>query len=1179
MCLNKEHDINISMESWVSQTSYTSKLTSNQSNNNYGEGRAEGHNFRYRTFRELKKLRRPGKRCDRKNGQVQDKQDRDIKIGLLNVNLGINNKKNELERLLLLQNLDILLMNETGLREYEMGPKISGYKCLMNGRKEGGKKGGGVGILIRDSIEIFDLEEIVGKTEHPETIWIGITLLRRKYAIGVIYLAQSGIKDSRDINEQLLGTITNYIEEIKTANIVPILGGDFNCHLGTQEYCKIRGTYKDWNANGKIVAEFILENNFKIVNQEKHCKGEITWARGIQTGVLDLILTTKDLKVPAVGIDDRGDSCFPSDHNLVWMTIKDRSKIKSKNENIAGKGWRLRKMDEGKWGKFKEKLNEIMKTRSISFYNNMSIEDEMSEIVTSMAKVGEEIVGKKGKIRKDKIGKRINLEIGNRKRDWMRSIKNKEGKEVIQDKYKKWMQKRKEMMRSTINNNKLERIELMKMLEQKPGEGNQMFWKNWNTHKENIVRKEKTVKLRVGSGITSDRNKVKNEISRFYKALYDKHDNTGEGLDGIITQYKSAVLGNSEDYKSKTDNFRQRIEEKSITKEETCNAIKRLKNGKAQGVDNVPNEFLKYGGEELYERLTKIFNEILDTGYIPKQWKISRTRLLYKSGKKIELDNYRGITILSNIGKVYCKILANRIEQYIENNNVLGKTQYGFRRNRRASDALFILTQIVEQRRKKGKGLLLAFLDIRKAYDRVWRKGLWRIMEQVGIQGKILLSIKSLYQNTTTIVQMENIITDSIDLEEGLRQGCTLSPVLFSIYISSIGRALERSNMGVIVGEYRIPALFFADDMVIIAENSYQLKSMLKIVAEESGKLKITFNARKSKVLVNWREPNKENKWEMKSDTYEEKDKLIYIEEAQSYKYLGVILQLRGRFFKGNEEIQKQNAAKHGRIMRAYAKSTLNKAYSAKIAWERIIIPKITYGTEVIASSKGWINHIYREQISMGRFITGGSNTSSILALWGEIGWERVVATIAKKKMCYVNRFNNTEDEWGRAVMEQAKKLNTKWWQQVTELNKRFKLDLNKHYIDDSMWNRVVKERIDLTEHEEWRDGIQLKSSLNLIVGKRKPIYEKYLNGTKGATAMFKLRNGDWGRWKKNRQGTGIKDIRKCRLCRKKEENISHLIGECEETEKIIGRKKGEVYETKRSRKWMKQKGQENGWV
>ena len=123
---------------------------------------------------------------------------------------------------------------------------------------------------------------------------------------------------------------------------------------------------------------------------------DTTWARGIQTGVLDLILTPKDLKIPAVGIDDRGESCFPSDHNLVWMTIKGRNKIISKNENIAGKGWRLRKMDEEKWSQFKEKMNELMKTRrDITFYNNMSIEDEMNEIVTRMTKVGEEIVGKK----------------------------------------------------------------------------------------------------------------------------------------------------------------------------------------------------------------------------------------------------------------------------------------------------------------------------------------------------------------------------------------------------------------------------------------------------------------------------------------------------------------------------------------------------------------------------------------------------------------------------------------------------------------------------------------------------------------------------------------------------------------------------------------------------------------
>ena len=89
--------------------------------------------------------------------------------------------------------------------------------------------------------------------------------------------------------------------------------------------------------------------------------------------------------------------------------------------------------------------------------------------------------------------------------------------------------------------------------------------------------------------------------------------------------------------------------------------------------------------------------------------------MLFKGGDKGLLDNYRGISITSNVGKLYTRLLGRRLEADVEERNLLGDIQFGFRRDKRTTDAIFILTQIIEHRRKKGKKTALAFFGYQKS--------------------------------------------------------------------------------------------------------------------------------------------------------------------------------------------------------------------------------------------------------------------------------------------------------------------------------------------------------------------------------------------------------------------------------------------------------------------------------
>ena len=137
------------------------------------------------------------------------------------------------------------------------------------------------------------------------------------------------------------------------------------------------------------------------------------------------------------------------------------------------------------------------------------------------------------------------------------------------------------------------------------------------------------------------------------------------------------------------------------------------------------NEVFKYGGEVMLDSLFKLFNFIFRSEKFPLSWARGLIVPLFKGGSeeaKYDPGKYRGITLLSVLGKTYTSILNERLSNWVEQNNVLVEEQAGFRKGRSTIDQLLILTELIRHRRPKKT--ICAFLDIQKAYDKVWRQGL-----------------------------------------------------------------------------------------------------------------------------------------------------------------------------------------------------------------------------------------------------------------------------------------------------------------------------------------------------------------------------------------------------------------------------------------------------------------------
>ena len=224
---------------------------------------------------------------------------------------------------------------------------------------------------------------------------------------------------------------------------------------------------------------------------------------------------------------------------------------------------------------------------------------------------------------------------------------------------------------------------------------------------------------------------------------------------------------------------------REITIEEVKRALNETKGGKAPGMDGVRVEMLKEGGVTALEWLVRLFNICFMLSIVPVDWVIACMVPLYKGkGDMYECSNFRGISLLSVVGKVYGRVLINRIRDKTE--NVIAEVQGGFRRGRGCTDQIFTVRQICEKYLGKGKDVYFAFLDLEKAYDRVDRDAMWNVLRLYGIGGRLLRGVKSFYVGSKACVRVGNEVSEWFPVRVGLRQGCVMSPWLFNLYMDGV---------------------------------------------------------------------------------------------------------------------------------------------------------------------------------------------------------------------------------------------------------------------------------------------------------------------------------------------------------------------------------------------------------
>jgi hypothetical protein len=627
-----------------------------------------------------------------------------------------------------------------------------------------------------------------------------------------------------------------------------LLGGDFNGRIGErgvrnweEEKGDGRRKTKDKveNAEGKRLIEWIEENGWEVLNGNKRGdeEGEVTYVGSRGETVIDYAIVNeaawervKEFKV-GVRVD--------SDHLPLEITIegtnqeeKEKGEMKEEKKVIV-KVWSEQGVRE-----YRRRLEEA------TFK-----EQEIEKMVTELKEVIEKATKKKEVIVRGAKG------AGKKNGWWDRECE--QAKREVVKALRGW--RRNEIDRSRFLEAKRRYRERCREKKKQKREREEKEIKEIRTEREvwKYINRERKKKEPVSEKITIQ------EWEEYFMRLLEGRKE--EGKVGTQRKEKQTVM-----------------EETEITAEEVGRHIRYLKKRKAPGWDGVQNEAWMYGTERMVERMVELMNGVWRGEGFPEDWREGVICPIFKKGEKNRAENYRGITLLNTGYKLYASVLSERMKREIEEKGVLPDSQAGFRKGRGTVDNVYILDHLARNElRKKGGRMYALFIDFKAAFDKVDRVKMFEYMRERGISEWLVRKVEEIYARTRNKVKVGEKEGEWFETTKGVRQGCPLSPLLFTIYVADVDEMLKKAQAGgVVVGREKVWSLAFADDMVIVAKSEREMKEMMRNLEKYVRKKKLEVNVEKTKMMVfsKRKRKNEESEWKWEESK---------IERVSEFKYLG----------------------------------------------------------------------------------------------------------------------------------------------------------------------------------------------------------------------------------------------------------------------------------------------------
>ena len=258
-----------------------------------------------------------------------------------------------------------------------------------------------------------------------------------------------------------------------------------------------------------------------------------------------------------------------------------------------------------------------------------------------------------------------------------------------------------------------------------------------------------------------------------------------------------------------------RISSVAITDDDILKLIRNLNPNKASGSDGISGQMLLICDASVVLPLKIIYKNILSTSVFPDIWKLANVTPIFKKEDKQLVKNYRPISLLPICGKIFEKLIFDTLYAYLRTHGLITKNQSGFVPGDSCTNQLLFLINEIHEAFENPKSLEVraVFLDMSKAFDKVWHEGLIFKLKQNGVSGELLSFFSSYLSNRKQRVVLNGSFSDVASIESGVPQGSVLGPLLFLVYINDLEKDI-RSNVK-----------FFADDTMLYSIVNDPLKT------------------------------------------------------------------------------------------------------------------------------------------------------------------------------------------------------------------------------------------------------------------------------------------------------------------------------------------------------------------
>ena len=305
-----------------------------------------------------------------------------------------------------------------------------------------------------------------------------------------------------------------------------------------------------------------------------------------------------------------------------------------------------------------------------------------------------------------------------------------------------------------------------------------------------------------------------------------------------------------------------------LTEAEIEVGLQKLHNGRSGALLGYTSELLRYAKLTATEEdpapahllvpcLQLLFNKDFSTGAVPQSWKTSLVTPIFKKGDATDTANYRPIAVGEPLSRLYASILVQPLVQFTEQQDLRSPTQAGYRPEHSTIHQAFVLQHVIDKHRRLKSPLYLCFVDLKSAYDRVQWPLLWDLLQRLGVQGKMMGAVQSLYDNCLLSMRVSGYTGEGKTPSMGLRQGCPLSATLFGLFIDGLHHYLETvaPAAGIQIQHMRLRELVYADDIYLVASSLEQLQALIDALSSYCAMLHMEISVPKTKVMVVSRVP------------------------------------------------------------------------------------------------------------------------------------------------------------------------------------------------------------------------------------------------------------------------------------------------------------------------------------